>query len=64
MKDFTPSWLLWASEATFHKQWRETKSSRIKTKTQTQAEENQKLFINREFLKSQSPLQVPVCLLL
>jgi hypothetical protein len=55
---------LWASEATFHKQWRETKSSIIKTKTQTQAEENQKLFINREFLKSQSPLQVPVCLLL
>jgi hypothetical protein len=56
--------VLWGSEPTFHKQWKESLSSRTKTKSHTQTEENQHLFYYSEFLKSRSPLQVSVRLLL
>jgi hypothetical protein len=55
-----------AAKLPFTNNERKTKSSRTKTKTktQTQAEENRELFLHSEFLKSRSPLQVLVRLLL
>jgi hypothetical protein len=49
--------VLWCSEATPHEQWKETKDWRTKTQMNAKVED-QKLFLNSEFLKSQSPLQV------
>jgi hypothetical protein len=54
---------LWCSEAIPHKQWKKTKDSKALTQMDMQME-NRKLFLNSEFLKSQSPLQVSVDLLL
>jgi hypothetical protein len=45
--------MLWCSEATPDEQWKETKDPRTKTQTNAK-EEDQKLFLNREFLKSLS----------
>jgi hypothetical protein len=48
----------------YTKNERKLKTQESKPKTQTQAKENQKLFLNCEFLKSRPPLQVPVYFLL
>jgi hypothetical protein len=55
--------LLWCSEATPHEQWKKTEDSKTQTQMNTR-KKNQKSFLNSEFLKSPSPLQVPVGLLL
>jgi hypothetical protein len=54
--------MLWGSEATWHKQWKETKTQEPKPKHKQK--ENQKLFLNSTFLKRRPPLQVSVRLLL